>query len=61
MKPVSVITTIFLVLVATLHLLRLFFKIEVIVAGNVLPMWVSIFGCFFPAGLAILLWRESRA
>jgi hypothetical protein len=60
MKPASLLVSIFLVLVAVLHLVRLVFQVEVIVAGAVMPMWASLFGFFIPTGLAMALLRESR-
>jgi len=60
MKPAALIATILLALVALGHLLRLVFRIEVIVEGGTVPMWLSVFGCLVPAGLAWMLWRESR-
>lgn len=59
-KPVLLITTFFLFLIAFLHLLRLILKVEVIVAATDIPVWISLFGCIFPAGLAVLLWRENH-
>ncbi len=59
MKPAAKVTTIFLSLVAALHLARLLFQVEV-TAGVMIPMWASMFGMFGPAALAIWLWREQR-
>ncbi|MBU0483411.1 MAG: hypothetical protein KKB30_02720 [Proteobacteria bacterium] len=60
MKPVPLIVVLFLVLIAVMHLLRLIFQVEVIVAGTVLPMWMSLIGGMFTALLAVLLWRENK-
>lgn len=60
MKPVATITSIFLTLISAMHLTRLALRLEVTVAGTVVPLWISLFGCLFTMGLAILLWRESR-
>ena len=49
---------IFLV-VALLHLLRVIFSIEVIVAGFIAPMWLSMFGFIF--ALALALWMLKTA
>ncbi|MFC1523315.1 hypothetical protein ACFL6N_00855 [Thermodesulfobacteriota bacterium] len=59
MKPISLIVSVFLLVIAILHAVRLVFHLEVVVAGMVIPQWVSFFGCFFPACLGILLWREG--
>jgi len=60
MKPVSMITTIFLFLIAALHLTRLVLGVEVVIAGSTMPWWTSLFGGLFTAGLGIMLWRENR-
>jgi hypothetical protein len=58
-KPISMTVIIFLFIVAALHVLRLVLKIEVAVDGTLLPQWISIFGILVPAGLAVMLKRES--
>lgn len=60
MKPAAILSTILLGVVALAHLLRLVLRIEVIAAGNEIPMWVSVIGFLVPATLAVALWRESR-
>jgi hypothetical protein len=59
MKPATLVAIIFLFMVAILHLLRLFFHVELTVNGAMVPMWLSIVGFLFTAGLAILMWREN--
>lgn len=58
MKPSMLVTLIFLVLVALLHVLRLALQIEVTVNAMVIPLWVSMAGLLLTGGLAIWLWRE---
>jgi hypothetical protein len=60
MKPVTMITVLFLAMVAAAHLLRLLLGVEVTVGGTLVPLWVSVIACVVPAGLAVGLWRESR-
>ena len=60
MKPVTVIVVIFLLLISAMHVLRIVFEFEIIVAGAVMPMWPSIAGSIVPVLLAVLLWRENR-
>ncbi|MDD4873265.1 MAG: hypothetical protein PHR77_22140 [Kiritimatiellae bacterium] len=60
MKPVTLIVSLLLALISVGHVLRLLFKIEVIVNGFHVPLWISFFGCIVPALLALLLWREAR-
>ncbi len=59
MKPATLVATVFLFLVAILHLVRIFFHVELIVNGTMVPMWVSILGFLFTAGLATMMWREN--
>ena len=60
MKPVALIATIFLALVALAHLLRLAFQVAVVAGGVVVPLWMSALACIVTGGLAVLLWRESK-
>lgn len=60
MKPATLIATLLLLLIATAHLLRLFFRWEVMVNGALVPIWISALSCIFLAGLAWMLWRESH-
>jgi len=60
MKPATMISMLFLAMVAAAHLLRLVLGVEVIVGGIFVPLWVSVIACVVPAGLAVGLWRESR-
>ena len=59
MKPATLIATIFLFVVAILHLVRIFFHVDLTVNGAMVPMWVSIFGFLFTAGLATMMWWEN--
>ena len=60
MKSARWLAAVLLTLVALGHLLRLLFRTEVVVAGKVVPMWVSVPGILVPLALAIGLWRERR-
>jgi hypothetical protein len=60
MKPIARIVTIFLVLVALGHLLRLVLQVEVMAGGVAIPFWLSALACVLTGGLAVLLWREGR-
>lgn len=61
MKPASILAVAVFSLVALSHLLRLVLQIEVLVGGVPVPMWVSGVALLVTAGLAVALWRESRA
>jgi len=60
MMPFTKIAIAVFSLVAVLHLLRLIFGWEVIISGIVIPLWVSVAGFIIAAGLAVLLWKETR-
>ncbi len=42
------------------HLLRLILRIDIVVNGMLVPVWLSLFGFIIPPVLAFLLWRENR-
>jgi hypothetical protein len=54
------IAAVVLTAVALAHLSRVLFGIEVTIAGNITPMWVSIVGTVVAGGLAVMLWRDRR-
>lgn len=61
MKPAALVTTLVLCFIALGHLLRLILGIEIVAAGKMIPVWISVLGVIVPAALAAALWRESRA
>ena len=60
MKPVTTIVALLLVAVSMAQMLRIIFQVSIVANGMVIPIWLSIFGCIIPAGLAFMLWRENR-
>ncbi len=60
MTPAALVTTMFLSIVAALHLLRLLFQVQLAVASTAIPMWASVIGVVGPGALAVWLWREQR-
>jgi hypothetical protein len=60
MKPFTTLAVLILGLIALVHLYRLVRPFEVVVAGTVVPQWVSIAGLVVAGGLALMLWREAR-
>jgi hypothetical protein len=60
MKPAAAAATVFLALVSGAHLARLLLQVEVTAAGVAVPIWLSGVASVVTAGLAVLLWRESR-
>ncbi len=47
-------------LIAVLHLVRLFYKIEVVAGGFVLPLWFSVAGLLLATLLSYWMFRASR-
>jgi hypothetical protein len=60
MKPASGVAFVFLTIVSIAHLLRFLMRLEVLVGGMVIPVWMSLIACVAMAMLAIALWRESH-
>lgn len=60
MKPATTVASIFLGLVAFLHLIRAVLGVEITVGMSVVPMWMSWAAVVVTGGLSLLLWRENR-
>jgi hypothetical protein len=60
MKPFTTLAAVIFVLIALIHLYRLIQGFEVVVGGTRVPQWASLPGLIVAAGLALMLWRESR-
>lgn len=60
MKPFAKLAVIFLSLISVLQLTRFVRGWEVSVNGVIVPVWVSGLAFVVLAGLAAMLWRESR-
>lgn len=59
-KPFTLVAVLVFFVVAVVHLLRLVFGWEVTINGLTVPLWASAPGFVIAAGLAVMLWRESR-
>ena len=60
MKTFTILTIVFLALLALLQLTRVLLGWSVIVNGVAVPIWASAIACLVAAGLATMLYRESR-
>lgn len=60
MKPAALVATLFLSVVAVLHLLRLLFQVQFTVANTAIPMWASVLAVLGMGALVVWLWREQR-
>ena len=59
-KPSTVITAVILLIIAIVHLFRLFYHINVTVSSTSIPVWISMPAFVIAAGLAIWLWLDNR-
>jgi hypothetical protein len=60
MKPSIIVTSIFLLLIAVVHVVRLIFQLRVTAGNFELPMWMSIPAAIVTAGLALWLLRDNK-
>jgi len=59
-KPFTTIAALFLGLIALLQLLRFILAWEIILNGVIVPVWLSGVAFVMTAGLAVMLWLETR-
>jgi hypothetical protein len=60
MRPSIIVTSIFLLLVAIFHVLRLIFQVRVMADNYEVPMWMSIPAAIVTAGLALWLLQDNK-
>ena len=60
MKTSTTLAIVFLGLLALLQLTRVLLGWSVVVNGVSVPIWASGIACVIAAGLALMLYRESR-
>ena len=60
MKPFTTLAVVLFSFISLVHILRLIFHWEIIAAGWVIPLWVSVPGFIITGGLAFLVWKEMR-
>ena len=59
-KPFTITTVALFSLIALLQLLRFTLGWEVTVNGVTIPVWMSGIAFVIAAGLAVMIWRETR-
>jgi len=59
-KPFTIISIVVFSLISVLQLLRFILGWEVTVNGVSIPVWVSGIACVVAAGLAVMVWLETR-
>ena len=60
MKPFTTVTVVLLALIAVVQLVRFVLGWEVTVNGLIVPVWLSGVAFVITAGLALMVWRETR-
>jgi len=60
-KPFTVVAVVVLSLVSLLQLLRLALGWAITINGIAIPLWASGVAFLVAAGLAAMVWRESRS
>ena len=60
MKTGTLIAFVLFILVALAHSLRLLMSTQIMIENWQVPMWISVLGVIVPAGVALLLYKESR-
>jgi hypothetical protein len=60
MRASSVVSVIFLLLIAVGHLLRVLSGSSITINSFRMPMWPSVAAFLFTAALAIWLWRDGK-
>ena len=60
MKTGSKLAIILFCIVATGHLLRVVFAVNLTINNWSAPLWMSVPGFIVPAAIAWMLWRESQ-
>ena len=60
MKIGTLLAMIFFVVFALLHLSRLLLGVTIVIDGNTVPLWVSVFAILLSGLLAALLWRDRQ-
>jgi len=59
-KPFTLIAAIIFLVMALLHLLRLFRHFQIVIGSHPLPYWASIAGALIAGLLSLGLFREAR-
>jgi membrane protein implicated in regulation of membrane protease activity len=60
MKPFTTIAVVIFALIAVMQLLRFILGWEITANGVTVPVWLSGIVFVIAAGLAVMLWRETR-
>ena len=59
-KPFTTIAVVAFLVICLVHILRIIFGWEVVIAQVVVPIWASGVGALLSGLLAVMVWKESR-
>jgi hypothetical protein len=60
MRPSTVITIAFLLVICAAHLVRVIYRMEIVAGGVTIPLWASVAASLGTAALAGWIWRDQR-
>ena len=60
MKPFTSIASVFLLVISTLHILRVVFDVEIIINSWYVPLWINGAAAVITGVLAIMLRKENK-
>jgi len=60
MKPFTKIASVFLIIVSTLHILRIVLDVDIVINGWYVPFWVNGVAAVVTAFFAVMLLKENR-
>ena len=60
MKPFTTLAVGIFSLICLVHIARLVYGLDIVIAGWTLPLWVSVPGAIVTGGLAFMLWKEMH-
>ncbi len=58
MKPFTKIASVFLIIVSTLHILRIVFDVDIVINGWYVPFWINGVAAIVTSLLAVMLLKE---
>ena len=60
MKPFTTLAVGIFSLICLVHIARLVYGLDIVIAGWYVPLWVSVPGAVVTGGLAFMLWKEMH-
>jgi hypothetical protein len=60
MKPFTLIASIFLLIISTLHIFRIVFDVYIVINSWHVPFWINGVAAVFTGILSLMLWKENR-